>query len=338
MEYNETLQEELVRLSEELEEQTLRLRHEIHQCPELSFQEFKTSRLVMRELDRIGIPYEKSPQEPGIIAVIDSGRPGKFLMLRADMDALPIQEKTGLPFGSQVPGVMHACGHDVHTANLLAVGELLFRTRERWNGKVKLVFQPAEENGGGGREMIKAGLMEEKPDACFALHVKNGTSGLIYLKQKYLSSYSDGYTLTIHGRAAHSSMPEEGVDAIYIASAVVSALHGIASRNLSPMAQATLNVGTIHGGSAPNIIADQAVLGVMMRNVSRRICRAGYGRSRPWQRGSQNPWEEPVTSPSGPDIRQSTTMWSLQRPWSRPFAAMRTGFMRTWETAVRRGG
>ena len=104
MEYNETLQEELVRLSEELEEQTLRLRHEIHQCPELSFQEFKTSRLVMRELDRIGIPYEKSPQEPGIIAVIDSGRPGKFLMLRADMDALPIQEKTGLPFGSQVPG------------------------------------------------------------------------------------------------------------------------------------------------------------------------------------------------------------------------------------------
>lgn len=269
MEYNETLQEELVRLSDELEEQTLRLRHEIHQCPELSFQEFKTSQLVMRELDRIGIPYEKSPQEPGIIAVIDSGRPGKFLMLRADMDALPIQEKTGLPFGSQVPGVMHACGHDVHTANLLAVGELLFRTRERWNGKVKLVFQPAEENGGGGREMIKAGLMEEKPDACFALHVKNGASGLIYLKQKYLSSYSDGYTLTIHGRAAHSSMPEEGVDAIYIASAVVSALHGIASRNLSPMAQATLNVGTIHGGSVPNIIADQAVLGVMMRNVSR---------------------------------------------------------------------
>ena len=117
--------------------------------------------------------------------------------------------------------------------------------------------------------MIKAGLMEEKPDACFALHVKNGASVLIYLKQKYLSSYSDGYTLTIHGRAAHSSMPEEGVDAIYIASAVVSALHGIASRNLSPMAQATLNVGTIHGGSAPNIIADQAVLGVMMRNVSR---------------------------------------------------------------------
>ena len=98
MEYHETLQEELVRLSDELEEQTLRLRHEIHQCPELSFQEFKTSQLVMRELDRIGIPYEKSPQEPGIIAVIDSGRPGKFLMLRADMDALPIQEKTGLPF------------------------------------------------------------------------------------------------------------------------------------------------------------------------------------------------------------------------------------------------
>ena len=266
---DKTLQEELIQLSDELEKQTIQLRREIHQCPELSFHEYKTSRVVMRELERIGIPYEESPQKPGIIATIDSGKPGKFLMLRADMDALPIQESTGLDFESQTSGVMHACGHDVHTANLITVGEILFRTRERWNGKIKLVFQPAEENGGGGREMIKAGLMQEKPDACFALHVKNGVPGRIFLKQKYLSSYSDSYTLTIRGRAAHSSTPEEGVDAIYIASALIMALHGISSRNLSPMAQSTLNVGTIQGGSAPNIIADQAVLGVMLRNVSK---------------------------------------------------------------------
>ena len=94
-------------------------------------------------------------------------------MLRADMDALPIQEKTGLPFESKVPGVMHACGHDIHTSNLLTVAEILNRTKDQWKGKVKLVFQPAEENGGGGREMIKAGLMDEIPDACFALHVEN---------------------------------------------------------------------------------------------------------------------------------------------------------------------
>ena len=144
---DKTLQEELIQLSDELEKQTIQLRREIHQCPELSFHEYKTSRVVMRELERIGIPYEESPQKPGIIATIDSGKPGKFLMLRADMDALPIQESTGLDFESQTSGVMHACGHDVHTANLITVGEILFRTRERWNGKIKLVFQPAEENG-----------------------------------------------------------------------------------------------------------------------------------------------------------------------------------------------
>lgn len=147
MEYNETLQEELVRLSDELEEQTLRLRHEIHQCPELSFQEFKTSQLVMRELDRIGIPYEKSPQEPGFIAVIDSGRPGKFLMLRADMDALPIQRRRGFPLAPSSRGHARLRPRRPYGQSPGPWESFFSCTRERWNGKVKLVFQPAEENG-----------------------------------------------------------------------------------------------------------------------------------------------------------------------------------------------
>ena len=117
-------------LSDELEQHTLSLRHEIHENPELSFHEFKTSALVKRELERIGVPYEESPVKPGIIATIDSGKPGKFLLLRADMDALPIQENTGLSFESKVPNVMHACGHDIHTSNLLAVAEILNRTKD----------------------------------------------------------------------------------------------------------------------------------------------------------------------------------------------------------------
>ncbi len=263
------ISEQIRRLSDELEEHTLAIRHEIHSNPELSYHEFKTSELVRRELDRIGIPYENSPCKPGIIATIDSGKPGKFLLLRADMDALPIQENTGLPFASKVPDVMHACGHDIHTSNLLAVGEILYRTRDQWNGKVKLVFQPAEENGGGGREMIKAGLMDELPDACFALHVENGEQGKLLVGSRYLTAYSDAYSITVHGKAAHSSTPEEGVDAIYIASSIITALHGIISRNLSPMDRSTLNVGVIQGGTAPNIIADKAQMRVMMRNLTK---------------------------------------------------------------------
>lgn len=263
------ISEQIRQLSDELEQQTLALRHEIHENPELSYHEFATSALVCRELERIGVSYEKSPCAPGIIGTIDSGRPGKFLLLRADMDALPIQEKTGLPFASKVPDVMHACGHDIHTSNLLAVAEILSRTKEQWNGKVKLVFQPAEENGGGGREMIKAGLMDELPDACFALHVENGAKGKLLVGRRYLTAYSDGYTLTVRGKAAHSSTPEEGEDAVYIAAAVITALHGITSRNISPMEHSTLNVGVVHGGSAPNIIADEVKLGVMLRNLSK---------------------------------------------------------------------
>lgn len=263
------ISEQIRLLSDELEQHTIALRREIHANPELSYHEFATSALVCRELTRIGIPYEKSPCAPGIIGTIDSGKPGKFLLLRADMDALPIQENTGLSFSSKVPNVMHACGHDIHTSNLLAVAEILNRTKDQWSGKVKLVFQPAEENGGGGREMIKAGLMDELPDACFALHVENGEKGKLLVGSRYLTAYSDSYTLTVRGKAAHSSTPEEGEDAVYIAAAIITALHGIISRNISPMEHSTLNVGVIRGGSAPNIIADQVQMGVMLRNLSK---------------------------------------------------------------------
>ena len=263
------LMERICALSDELEPHLLEIRHQIHRNPELAFHEYKTSSLVRSELERMGIPYEESPCSPGIIAEIDSGKPGKFLMLRADMDALPIQENTGLPYASENPGVMHACGHDVHTSNLLTVAEILNRTKDQWKGKVKLVFQPAEEHGGGGRQMIEAGLMDEVPDACFALHVENGKKGKLAVSTGYLTAYSDGYTLTVHGKAAHSSTPEAGTDAIYIAAAIVTALHGMVSRDMSPMEHSTLNIGVIHGGSAANIIADKVEMSLMMRNLSK---------------------------------------------------------------------
>lgn len=254
-------------ISDEIESHYLEIRHDLHVHPELSYQEFRTSEKVQAELKRLHIPFELSPVKPGVIATIDSGKPGKLLMLRADMDALPILENSGVPFTSENKGVMHACGHDVHTTNLLAVCEILSRTKDFWNGRVKAVFQPAEENGGGGREMINNGLMAEKPDACFAMHVDVAAPGIFDVGEGYVSAYSDAAYITVHGKAAHSSKPEKGVDAILITAQIVTALHTIVGRYLSPLAQSTLNVGTIKGGTAINIITDKVELGVMLRNA-----------------------------------------------------------------------
>lgn len=261
--------EKIIRLSDEGEQHAIDIRREIHKNPELAFEEYETARLVRKELEAMNIPYEISPVETGTIGLIDSGKPGKLLLLRADMDALPIQEQTGLPYASQVPNKMHACGHDAHTANLLAVARVLNNMKEDWCGRVKLVFQPAEERGGGGREMIKHGLFDEVPDACMAFHTNAGQQGVVTLGKGSTSAFSDGCRVIIHGKATHSSKPQTGIDAIQIAAAVITALYQITAKNLSPMAASTLNVGMISGGSASNIVADRAELSVMMRNATK---------------------------------------------------------------------
>ena len=258
----------IVDLSNELEAHTIAVRHQIHQNPEVAFQEFATSQLVVSELEKLGINYEKSPVEPGIIATIDSGKPGKLLMLRADLDALPIQEETDVPFKSKNVNVMHACGHDVHAANLLTVGAILNRSKDLWNGRVKLVFQPGEERGGGGRRMIEQGLMDELPDACFALHVLPIERGQFVIGSGHLTAYSDGCRIVVHGKATHSSAPQNGVDAINIAASIIVNLNTILAKNISPMELSTLNIGLISGGMAPNIVPDMVEMGCMMRNVS----------------------------------------------------------------------
>ena len=261
--------DKIVRLSDEGEAHTIEVRRAIHMNPELAFHEFETSRLVRSELEAMGIPYEVSPVETGTIGMIDSGKPGKMLLLRADMDALPIQEETGLPYASKVPNVMHACGHDVHTANLLAVARVLNNMKEDWCGRVKLVFQPAEERGGGGREMIKHGLMDELPDACMAFHTHTCEQGIITIGKGSTSAFSDGCQVTIHGKSTHSSKPQTGVDAVQIAAAVITALYQITAKNISPMEASTLNVSMLHGGTASNIVSDKVEFRVMMRNATK---------------------------------------------------------------------
>ncbi len=257
------------KLADEGAERTISIRREIHRHPELCFNEYNTAKIVRDELESAGIPYEISPVETGTIALIDSGKPGKLLLLRADMDALPINEQTGLDFASEVPDVMHACGHDVHTANLLAVGRILNEMKNAWSGRIKLVFQPAEEHGGGGREMIKAGLFDEMPDACIAMHVAVDPEGTITIGSGSVSAFTDTLNVTIHGRSGHSSRPETGVDAIQIAALVITAIYQVVSKNIDPLDCATLNVGMISGGMAGNIIPDKVQFRVMARNATK---------------------------------------------------------------------
>lgn len=260
--------DKIIERSDWYEEDMIALRRQIHQNPETAFEEYETSALVCRELEKMGIPYEKSPVETGVIATIDSGRPGRLLMLRADMDALPIREETGAPFASRKENKMHACGHDVHTANLLTVGRILNEIKEEWKGRVRLVFQPGEEHGGGGRRMIENGLMDELPDGCIGLHVIPMEKGQFIIGSGYLTAYSDGCEIIVRGKEAHSSAPQSGVDAITIAAATVMALNTIVSRSISPMEKSTFNVGMISGGSASNIIPGRVSMQCMMRNIT----------------------------------------------------------------------
>ena len=243
------------------------LRREIHSHPELSDREEQTSALVCRELERLNIPYTVLPGMHGVVGMISSGREGPTVALRADMDALPIQEQTGLAFASQKEGVMHACGHDVHTAVLLGTASVLAENKALFRGNVKLFFQPAEEGVGGAKRMIAAGCMENPHvEAVFGLHsAPRLPAGKIGTKPGWTSASSDEIKIRVHSKSAHGASPDEGVDAIYIASQLVVALYGLMARRVRGTDSIALNVGKFHAGNANNIICECAELEAMYR-------------------------------------------------------------------------
>ncbi|WP_294516507.1 M20 family metallopeptidase [uncultured Pseudoflavonifractor sp.] len=247
-----------------MEEQMLRdyvvgLRRAFHQEPELGLKEFETSRRVQEELSARSIPFHMVG-ETGVVAEISGGRPGPTVLLRADMDALPIQEATGLPFASRVPGVMHACGHDAHTAMLLGAAALLWEEREALPGRVRLVFEPAEEFAGAGRALLEAGILDGV-DTVFAVHVApNLPCGAVSVQPGVRMSGCGFFSLTVRGKSGHGSAPHEGIDVIPAACAMVSALQTVVSREVSPRDFVVITVGTFHAGTAANILAGEAKL------------------------------------------------------------------------------
>ena len=270
---------EVARAAESLREKLVAQRRDIHQNPELSNQEERTARVVAEHLRALGVDTVKTGvARNGVVATIRGALPGPCVAIRADMDALPIQEGRDVPYKSRNAGVMHACGHDVHTTVQLGVAEVLVGLRGRIRGTVKLIFQPAEEGDPtgvecGARLMIKEGVLEDpRPLAIFGLHSDpHIQAGKIGFTSGSTMASSDRFIVTVEGKMAHGAWPEEGIDAVMVAAECVTALQTIRSRRIDTRDPLVVTVGSIHGGNRHNIIADSVTLDGTVRTLSEPV-------------------------------------------------------------------
>ena len=253
-----------------LEEYMVSLRRHFHQHPEKSMEERETTAFIMAQLNEIGIPHRKlSPS--GVVAEIAGGRPGKTVALRADMDALTIQEETGLPFASEAEGLMHACCHDLHMAGLLGAAKLLWQERQSLGGNVRLIFQPGEEVGKGAKAVIEQGGMEGV-DMVFGMHnMPSLPAGTVAGSVGPVFSAADYFKITIQGKAGHGATPEDAIDATVAASTLVMNLQPLVSREISSLESLVITVGQLHSGTRFNIISGEAVLEGTVRSFDPTI-------------------------------------------------------------------
>ena len=244
-------------------------RHHLHKHPELSFEEAETARYIADLVKSWGFEVVEGIGRFGVVASLTAGSGTKAIGLRADTDALPIQEDNDLPYKSDTPGVAHLCGHDGHSTMLLAAGEYLARTR-RFNGTVRLIFQPAEETMGGGPAMIEDGLFERWPvDAIFGMHNMPGLElGKLHFRDGAMMAAVDNWEIELTGKGSHGSMPELSVDPVVAGSSLVMALQTIVSRNMSPHNSAVVTVGAFLSGNAGNVIAQSAILRLSIRTTT----------------------------------------------------------------------
>jgi hippurate hydrolase len=254
-------------------ERIVALRRDIHQEPELGFDTKRTAEKVLSALEGLPLDVQTGVAENGIVATLRGRGDGPTVGLRADMDALPIHEKTGLSFASEIDGKMHACGHDGHTSMLVGAAHALSGMRKRLNGTVKFFFQPAEEGGGGGRVMVEEGVTDEV-SSIFALHLWPGLPfGTAATKAGPIMAAADGFDITVKGSGGHGAMPHLTADAIAISAQIVTALQTVVSREVDPVEPAVLTVGEIGAGSAFNIIPDTARLGGTVRTLNENLRR-----------------------------------------------------------------
>lgn len=270
------MQEWIRREADELLPELVAWRRDFHRHPELGFQEVRTAGVVASHLQDLGLEVSTGVGKTGVIAMVepdDLKADSETVLLRFDMDALPIHEETGLPFASQNPGVMHACGHDGHTAIGMGVAKLLARHRNELTGRVKLVFQPAEEGLGGALAMIGDGALDApRPAAAYGLHLWSRLPyNQVVVQPGPLWAAADIFTLTIHGRGGHGATPHDTIDATLVACQLVVALQSIVARNTVPSDTAVVTVGAFHSGNAGNVISERAVLKGTVRSFEPQV-------------------------------------------------------------------
>ncbi|WP_179407370.1 M20 metallopeptidase family protein [Novosphingobium marinum] len=248
----------------------VRLRRAIHAEPELGLQTPKTSAKVREALAHLPLEWHEGTSTTGLVAILKGGGgEGRSVLLRGDMDALPMPEETGLDFASQVPGVMHACGHDAHTAMLAGAAELLCRRKDALKGEVRFMFQPGEEGHHGARFMLEDGLLDPLPDAAFALHVfPNAPHGMVGGRQGPLLAAADQFVVAVKGKGGHASLPHETIDPVPVACEIVTALQAMVTRKFSVFDPVVLTVGRVSGGTTFNVVPDHAEIEGTMRSLS----------------------------------------------------------------------
>jgi amidohydrolase len=250
------------------------IRQALHKIPEKAFTEKKTSQFIVDYLKTIPeLEVTTGIAKTGVVGLLKTGRPGKTMLIRADMDALPIHEETGLKFASTHDNMMHACGHDGHMTTVLVAASILARFKDRFSGNIKFMFQPAEEQYGGAKPMIEAGILENPHvDYAVACHLWPGLpAGTLGLKPGVLMSAASFFKIEITGKGGHGAMPHLCVDALDTASQVINALQRVVSRKIDPLTPSVVTIGSLQAGNAPNIVPEKAVLTGTTRTFSKKV-------------------------------------------------------------------
>ena len=267
------IKNKILKIISEVESEVINIRRRLHQFPELGFQEIKTAKLIAKYLNEIDLDVETGIAKTGVVGLLEKDSTDKTLLLRADMDALPIQEENDFSYSSDHKGVMHACGHDAHTAILLGTAMVLKRLEDKLPGSIKFIFQPAEEDRGGAEKMIKQGVLKSpNVDAAMGLHVWGLTpKGVVEVKADSFMAASDRFELEIIGRGGHAAQPDNCIDPIVIATQIIDAWQNIISRQLNPVDSAVISTCKIEAGTSYNIIPNKALLKGTVRSLTEEI-------------------------------------------------------------------